>query len=64
MLGRVVARARVGAWVEAGGAYEGGPFGAMWSRGASVQEIGSNVGDLVAEDLEESLAQSATEPSR
>jgi hypothetical protein len=64
LFGRVVARARVGAWVEAGGAYEGGPFGAMWSRSAAVEEIGSNVGDFVAEGLQESLARPATEPSR
>ena len=52
------------AGVKAGGAYEGGPFWPVWSRGAAVEEVGSDVGDFVAEGLQESLARSATEPSR
>ena len=52
------------AGVKAGGAYEGGPFWPVWSRGGAVEEIGGNVGYLVAEGLEEFFARSSTEPSR
>jgi hypothetical protein len=52
------------AGVETSGAYEGGPFGPVWSRGAAMEKIGSDVGDFVTERFEESFARSATEPSR
>jgi hypothetical protein len=64
MFGPSAPWARVRAGIETGGVYERGPFGAVWSRGGAVQEIGSNVGDFVAERLEESHARTATEPSR
>ena len=59
-----MARARVGAGVEAGGAHEGGPFGPVWSRRAAVEHVGGDVGDLVAEGLDESLARPTAETSR
>ena len=35
------------AGVEASRAYEGGPFGAVWLRGVSVDHVGGDVSDLV-----------------
>ena len=49
--------------VEASCANEGGPFWSVWARGAAVEHVAGNVGDLVAEGLEEELAGAAAESS-
>jgi hypothetical protein len=55
-LGRAAVRSRVSAGVESGCTHEGGPFGAVWSRGGAVEHVGGNVRNFVAKRLKESRA--------